>query len=265
MFLVSGASGGIGRALAIEAAARGARVALMARNADKLAAVVEQITARGQSALAVPGDVRSDEDVGRVVATVTERFGAVDVLVNNAGKGFTGTVIETALEDYRDIFETNFMGCLRLTQAVLPSMIERRSGLLIQISSLNGFCAIPLASAYCASKFAMEALSDSLRIELRPDGIGVLVVQPGLTDTEFFDNARHFRERNPFPLQRMMSPETVAKKTLAAAAAGRRTLTLTADGKALWWMKKLSPRLVDLILARFVGKALAAAARRAGN
>ncbi len=144
-------------------------------------------------------------------------------------------------------------------------MIERRSGLLIQISSLNGFCAIPLGSAYCASKFALEALSDSLRIELRPAGIRVLVVQPGLTDTDFFDNARHFRERNPFPLQRMMSAETVAKKTLAAAAAGRRRLTLTADGKALWWMKKLAPWLVDLILARLVSRALAASAGRTDN
>ncbi len=252
VFLISGASSGIGRALAFEATAQGARVALMARNIDKLRALESELTAAGRSALAVPGDVREANDVQQVVGLVVEKFGRIDVLVNNAGKGFTGRVDETPLDDFRDVLETNFNGSLRLTQAVLPHMMAQRAGMLIQISSLNGFCAIPLGSAYCASKFALEALSESLRIELRGQGIHVLVVRPGLTDTEFFDHAKHFRERNPFPLRRMMSADVVARKTLAAAARRRRSITLTGEGKILWWLKKLSPRLVDTILSHYV-------------
>ena len=115
-----------------------------------------------------------------------------------------------------------------------------------------GFCAVPLGSAYSASKFALEAMSQSARLELYKHNVHVLIVRPGVTDTEFFDHSKNFREQNPFPLRRMMSPDAVAAKVLRAAARRRREIVLTADGKMLWWLKKFSPRLVDRILLQYV-------------
>jgi len=178
--------------------------------------------------------------------------GRVDVLVNNAGIGYCETVADTPLEDYRAVFETNFFGAFHFLQAVVPGMIQRRSGLLIQISSLNGFCSVPLGSAYCASKFALEGMSQSVRIELHKHKVRMLIVRPGVTDTEFFDHAKQFRQMNPFPMRHLMTAEFAAAKIVRAAARGKRELVLTAEGKALWWLKKLSPALVDRVLLRYI-------------
>ena len=250
--LITGASSGIGQALAEAFAKQGARLALVARNTEKLHELESQFTARSIKCLSIPANVRDRAAVTAAVATVQRHFNRLDILVNNAGIGQASTVEDTSLDEFRDVFETNFFGPLHFMQAAIPVMTEQGSGLIIQISSLNGFCAIPLGSAYCASKFALEAMSESARYELHRHNIRVLVVRPGVTDTSFFDNARHFREKNPFPLDRMMSAETVARKILRAAAGNRRELALTAEGKLLWWMKKIAPHLVDRILAGYV-------------
>lgn len=232
--LVTGASSGIGRALAAEFGRQGAQVLPVSRSGPERA------------------DVRDPAQVGAVVTRALERFGRIDVLVNNAGIGYCATVEDTPLEDYREVFETNFWGAFHFLKAVLPGMIERRSGLIIQISSLNGFCAVPLASAYCASKFALEGLSQSARLELHPHNIRMLIVRPGVTDTGFFDHAKHFRQNNPFPLRHPMPAEVAAKQIVRAAARGKRELVLTAEGRALWWLKKFSPTLVDHLVLRHV-------------
>lgn len=243
--LITGASSGIGRALAGEFARQGARVALVARNATRLHTVAKSLPGEHW---VLPADVTKPDEVARAVATV----GRVDVLVNNAGIGYCATVADTPLEDYRAVFETNFFGTFHFLQAVVPGMIQRRSGLLIQISSLNGFCSVPLGSAYCASKFALEGMSQSVRIELHKHKVRMLIVRPGVTDTEFFDHAKHFRQMNPFPMRHLMPAELAAAKIVSAAARGKRELVLTAEGKVLWWLKKLSPALVDRILLRYI-------------
>ena len=245
--LITGASSGIGRALSVAFAKQGAHVVLVARNEARL----RTLKLPGEH-LVAPADVTKPDDVQRAINAALERFGRIDVLVNNAGKGFCGTVEQTSLEEFRDVFDTNFFGAFHFTRAVAPQMIQRRSGLIIQISSLNGFCAVPLGSAYCASKFALEAMSQSLRLELHKHHIHVLIVRPGVTDTEFFDRSKNFREQNPFPLRRMMSADAVAAKVLRAAARRRREIVLTTEGRMLWWLKKLSPRLVDRILLQYV-------------
>ncbi len=250
--LITGASSGIGRALATALAQQGAHVALVARNEDRLRALEHEFMAWPGQRLVAPADVTKPDEVNRAVAATLARFGRVDVLVNNAGKGHCGTVEDTTLEEYRDVFDTNFFGAFLFTRAVVPHMIQRRSGLVIQISSLNGFCAAPLGSAYSASKFALEAMSQSMRLELHRHNVHVLVVRPGLTDTEFFDHAAHFREKNPFPMKRLMGAEKVAEKILRAAASGRRELVLTAEGRLMWWLKKFAPRLLDRIILQYV-------------
>jgi len=250
--LVTGASSGIGRALATALAQQGAHVALVARHETKLRELERQLASLPGRRLVIPADVRRPAEIRQCVADVLHEFGRIDVLVNNAGKGFCGRIDETPLEDLQDVMTTNFVAAFLFLQAIIPSMTRQRSGLIIQMSSLNGFSAVPLASAYAASKFALEAISESARMELKQHNVHVLVVRPGLTDTSFFDNAKNFRAQNPFPMTRFMSADEVARKTLRAAARHRRELVLTVDGKLLWWLKKLCPRLVERILGRYV-------------
>lgn len=250
--LVTGASSGIGRALARAFAQQGAHVALVARNEDRLRAVEQALSPLPGRRLVVPTDVRQPDEVERAVGATLSQFGRIDILVNNAGKGYCATVVESNLDDFRDVFETNFFGAFSFLRAVAPHMVARRQGLIIQISSVNGFCAVPLGSAYCASKFALEGLSQSARLELHKQGVRLLIVRPGVTDTDFFDHAKHFRQNNPFPMRHPMPAEAAATRILRAAARGKRELVLTAEGKALWWLKKFSPRLVDRILLHYV-------------
>jgi len=245
--LITGASSGIGRALAIDFARQGARVALVARNADKLRA----LALPGEHLIA-PADVTKPAEVARAVADTLAHFGHIDVLVNNAGIGHCANLADTSLEEFRAVMETNFFGAFYFLRAVAPGMIERRSGLVVQISSVNGFCSVPLGSAYCASKFALEGMSQSARIELYRHNVRMLIVRPGVIDTEFFDHAKHFRQNNPFPLRHLMPVDAAAAQIVRAAARGKRDIVLTTDGKLLWWLKKFSPALVDRILLRYV-------------
>jgi dehydrogenase/reductase SDR family member 7B len=243
--LITGASSGIGRALAVEFARHGARLVLVARNAEKLKAVA--LSLPGQHRV-LPADVTKPDEVEGAVAAA----GRIDVLVNNAGIGHCAALADMSLDEFRTVMETNFFGVFHFLKSVLPGMIERRSGLVIQISSVNGFCSVPLGSAYCASKFALEGLSQSVRIELHQHNVRMLIVRPGVIDTKFFDNSKGFRQNNPFPLRHLMPAEVAAAKIVCAAARGKREIVLTADGQMLWWLKKFSPALVDRILLRYI-------------
>jgi dehydrogenase/reductase SDR family member 7B len=250
--LITGASSGIGRALAAAFAKQGAHVVLVARNEAKLAALQQELAHFHGERLIAPADVRQPEQVHRAIDAALQRFSRIDVLINNAGIGYCGPVEQMTIDEFRNVFETNFFGAFLFTRAVASHMIQRRSGIIVQISSLNGFCAVPLGSAYCASKYALEALSQSARLELHKHNVHVLIVRPGVTDTEFFDNSKNFHEQNPFPIRNLMSAECVADAVVRAAARRQRDLVLTTDGKLLWWLKKLSPALVDRILMHYV-------------
>ncbi len=252
VILVTGASSGIGRALAAVFAAQGAHVVLVARDEAKLQALEQELATCPGQRLVIAADVRQPDQVQRAVDAALQRFGHIDVLVNNAGKGLCGSVEETPLEEFRDMFDTNFFGPFLFTRAVAPHMVQRRSGTIIQISSVNGFCAIPLHSAYSASKFALEALSQSARIELHKHNVHVLIVRPGVIDTPFFDNSKNFHQKNPFPIRQKMPPARAAQQIVRAAARHQRDLVLTTDARLLWWLKKLAPRLVDRILLHYL-------------
>jgi dehydrogenase/reductase SDR family member 7B len=245
LVLITGASSGIGRALAVEFARQGARLALVARNAEKLKALAQSLPG---DHWVLPADVTKPDEVRQAAATV----GPIDVLINNAGVGHCAPLADMSLDEFRTVMDTNFFGPLYFLRAIVPGMIERRSGLIIQISSVNGFCSVPLGSAYCASKFALEGMSQSLRLELHRHNVRVLIVRPGVVDTEFFDNSKHFRKNNPFPLRNLMPVNVAAAQIARAAARGKRDIVLTADAKMLWWLKKLSPVLTDRILMSYV-------------
>jgi NAD(P)-dependent dehydrogenase (short-subunit alcohol dehydrogenase family) len=171
--LVTGCSTGIGRALVRELKARGHRPFATARRPESLA----ELVAEGIEAL--PLDVSDPASIAAAVAAVVERAGRVDVLFNNAGVNCFGPLAEQSLPELRTLFETNVMGLIAVTQAVFPRMAEQRRGRIVNIGSIVGVLPTPFAAAYCASKAAVHALSESLRMEVKPFGLDVVVVQPG--------------------------------------------------------------------------------------
>lgn len=181
--LVTGASSGIGRATVALLAARGFRVFASARRPDSVREL--EAAGREQGFEVVALDVDDDASVARAVAEVEARAGSLDVLVNNAGYGLLAPVEAVTPEALRAQLETNVVGAHRMVRAVLPGMRARRRGTIVQISSVAGRVAMPLYGAYAASKFALEALSDALRLEVAPFGIRVVLIEPGPIRTEF--------------------------------------------------------------------------------
>ncbi|MGB9723328.1 MAG: SDR family oxidoreductase [Chloroflexia bacterium] len=214
--LITGASSGIGQACARYLAGQGYRVFGTSRRPEASAADFEMI----------PMDVTDDDSVRRGVEEVMRRASRLDVLVNNAGFGLAGSVEDTTPEEAREQMETNFFGTLRLCRAVLPIMRAQRSGTIVNIGSLAGLIALPFQGLYSASKFALEGLTEALRMEVRPFGIRVVLIEPGDTRTNFTARRRRTRASGGSPYAERMEralavaehderhgvpPETVAR------------------------------------------------------
>lgn len=271
VIVVTGASTGMGRGIAVAAARAGMRAVLgditeTARggNFDERPELTTQalIEADGGEAIFVPCDVGKPDDANRLIAAAVERFGRLDVLVNNAGFGVYGSVEKTPLSAFRDNMETNFFGVIRCTQAALPllraavkSTRARWGASIIMVSSIVGRRTIPGMSAYCASKFALEALSETLRVELSDERIAVSVINPSVTQTEFVEAAKGERPGNFLSPNGGMTSEAVAHTILQAAKRPRRNRYLSAAGKAGVVLQWASPKLFDAILLRTWRKA----------
>lgn len=224
--LVTGASSGIGAACALLLAREGYSVWGTTRSLDRVAALPEELR---RLVRFVEMDVTDDASVKRGVGEVIRQAGRIDILVNNAGFAIYGPVEEVPIELAREQFETNVFGALRLIQAVVPAMRERRSGLVINMSSLAGKIVIPFQAHYSASKHAVEAFTEGLKQELRPFGVKVVAIEPGDINTNF-NNATRFGQKDNSPYERWMAaswhtidvnlkrapgPEVVARKVLA--------------------------------------------------
>ena len=194
--LVTGCSTGIGRALALACAARGHETFASARRVESLAELAEQ------GVHAVELDVTDRASIERAVSTVVSRAGRVDVLINNAGINVFGPILESPLDDVRRLLETNVLGLLATTQAVFPHMAERRSGRIINVGSVVGLLPTPFAGAYCASKSAVHMLSEVMRMEVKPFGIDVVVVQPGGVKSSIASSGARGVERYDAPSSR---------------------------------------------------------------
>src|SRR5512134_883364 len=184
VILVTGCSTGIGRATALEAAARGHRVFASARRPESVAG----LAAKGITPVAL--DVTAPASIAEAVGEVLRSESRIDALVNNAGYGQYGAVEDVSPEEWRAQFEVNVFGALAVLRAVLPAMGRARGGTIVNVSSVAGRVAVPFAGAYSASKHALEAISDALRVELSPWGIRVVLVEPGPISTRFGDRAR---------------------------------------------------------------------------
>jgi NAD(P)-dependent dehydrogenase (short-subunit alcohol dehydrogenase family) len=191
VWLITGASRGLGRSLTQEALKAGHRVVATARNAERLAEVASKF---GESVRTVPLDVTNEAQAKNAVEAAIETFGCVDVLVNNAGYGNVYPVEDTSLADFRAQIETNLFGVIIMTKAVLPHFRERASGHIIQISSIGGRVGPVGRAAYAAAKFGVEGFSESLSKEVGPLGIKVTIVEPGGFRTDFAGSSTELRE-----------------------------------------------------------------------
>jgi NADP-dependent 3-hydroxy acid dehydrogenase YdfG len=184
--VITGASSGIGLETARLLAGHGCRLALLARSADKLAAVETELQAAGAEVCAVAADVADEGAVQAAFARIGERFGDVDILINGAGVGFATDLARCPLADYRRILETNVTGVFLCNRAVLPRMRERKSGHIVNISSVVGKTANPTAPLYCASKFALNGYSSGLQQQVAADRVRVSLVSPSSVDTAYW-------------------------------------------------------------------------------
>lgn len=215
--IITGASTGIGRATARLFAEHGAIVVLAARSTDKLEALARELQALGQQALAIPTDVTQEEAVRQLVAKTIERYGRVDILINNAGVGGAGAIAEYPADAYRQLIDLNVFGPFYGMQAVIPHMRQRGGGLIINISSTATKQLYPTVGPYTSTKFALNSLSDAARLELAPDNIRVITVYPHNTASDFASNGLLFGTINVEAPSDTAPSEFVAQKILEAA------------------------------------------------
>lgn len=249
--VVTGASMGIGEALAEAFAEAGAHVVLAARSPDRLEAAAGRIAARGGPGRVVtaPVDVTRDEDVERLLAAGLGITGRVDVLVNNAGVGFNGAVASLDPDQFRRCLEVNLLAPVRLIQAFLPAMRAAGGGTIVQISSVLGKVSVPFTGGYNASKYALNAISDALRLEVGKDGIDVVSVYPGSTESNFRTNSLGAPGAPKVRLYRM-SAATVARRVVRAVRGRERDVFITWKDALLCWAATRFPRLADRLLAK---------------
>lgn len=242
--LITGASSGIGAALARELAHEGAKLVLMARRRERLEALCAELGASGAEALAHVGDVTRREDIDAAVALAVERFGGLDMAVANAGFGVVGRVEKLEVDDYRRQFETNVFGVLATVKACLPEIVRTR-GRLVLIGSVAGHVTYPNGSPYAMSKFAVRALAGALDYELRPKGVSVTLISPGFVESEIrrVDNrgVHHPHAKEPLPSWLVMRADAAARKILRAAHRRRSEAVITLHGKALVALQRFAP------------------------
>lgn len=225
--LVTGASSGIGEAVALALAAAGASVAVSARRADRLTALVQRIEAAGGTALALPGDVVDEALATAAVDKTVARFGKLDILVNSAGIIQAGGIENVDTAEYRRVFDVNLMATLYTCRAAIGPMKARGSGDIINISSLAATKSGPAFSAYAASKHALNSMTDGMRQEVGGHGIRVSIVMPGATSTEVFDNISNEKVRDAIKSHvskdGAMAPNDVADAIMLIVGMPRRT------------------------------------------
>lgn len=246
--LLTGASSGIGRALAVQLLLAGARVWATARREERL----RELVAYGQDRFHyLVGDITDPALRIQLLSAIEKSWGRLDILINNAGVGGIGPFSQASETRLRRIMEVNFFAPVELIRGGLPLLRRGERPLIVNVSSVLGHRAIPGKSEYCASKFALHGFSDALRAELAAEGIDLLLVSPSTTRSEFADHVLD----SPTPPRRSgwgaMTAEAVAVRTLRAMRSGRQEVILSLPGKLLVWLDRLSPPLLNRLLARW--------------
>jgi len=252
--ILTGASSGIGEALARRLAFYGAHLSLAARSAEKVHRLAQDLRTFGRSQIIALGmDITNPEDRKLLVDGTVYYLGGLDILINNAGVGASGLFEEGSPEQLRRIMETNFFAAAELTRLAIPHLAKSQlGGMVVNISSVLGRRGVPGYADYCASKFALTGLSEALRVELIVQGIHVLTVLPGLIDTPFNQHMLENRFRPPWREVRRMPASQCAREIVAAILKRKNEVIITAEGKLLVWANRLAPALVDWVFAKLM-------------
>lgn len=250
---ITGASSGIGAAVARAFAREGARVAVTARRRDRLDAVVSAIRAEGGEAAAFECDVTDRASIDAAVAGAVAAFGGVDIVFANAGFGVTGPFERLTTESFRRQFETNFFGVVDTIYATLPELVKNRGQLAI-VGSVSGRLGTPATSSYCASKFAISGLAESLYGEFRAKGVGVTLINPGFVTSEIRhkDNEEHvhLERKDPAPSWLVVPTEVAAREILGAIHRRKFEAVITGHGKVIAFLARHFPGTTRAIIAR---------------
>ncbi len=253
-FLITGASGGIGRNLAEQSAASGARLALVARTPETLEELAAQLRSRGADAHAIAGDVGSEADRVRILETAVDRLGGLDVLVNNAGIAAWGHFAGSSEDVLRKIMEVNFFGPVELIRAAIPILERGQQPAVVNVASMCGRRGMPAWPEYSASKFALCGMSEALRGELVRYGIDLLLIVPGLTKTDLQKKMLRSEGRAKIDYDAGMPPEAVAARILKAIRSGGFETVIGGDAKWMLRFNRFFPRLLDWLIARKIRK-----------
>lgn len=257
VIIVTGASSGIGRALALQGLSSGYRVALAARNLAAMESAVQEAGYPDSQYLTVKTDVSVEADCQKLIEAVITRFGRIDVLINNAGVSMRALFEEVDISVLKTLLQVNFWGMVYCTHYALPYLLESR-GSVVGISSIAGYKGLPGRTGYSASKFAMHGFLESLRIENRKKGLHVLIACPGFTASNIRNTALakdgSMQGESPRAEEKMMSSETVARRVLHAVKHKRHRLIITGQGKITVFLNKVFPKLVDKLVYDHMAK-----------
>ena len=246
--IVTGASSGIGEAIAREFSLNGSKVVLAARSEKKLSDIVKEIKADNCDAIFVKTDVSNEDDCKNLIEKTVEKYGTIDILINNAGVSMRASFLDVDLKVLHRLMDVNFLGTVYCTKYALPYLIDRK-GSLVGVSSVAGFHGLPGRTGYSASKFAMHGFLETIRIENLKKGLHVMIIAPGFTSTEIRKHAltANGQEQGESPKDeiKLMTPEYVAGWVLKGIRKKKRNKLLTWDGRITALFQRIVPELVD--------------------
>ncbi|MCX6272619.1 MAG: SDR family oxidoreductase [Bacteroidetes bacterium] len=255
--IITGASSGIGKAIASGLAGSGARLVLAARNVDELNKLAVNLRQKGNQVLVKQTDVSREDDCRSLISNTVNTFGSVHVLINNAGISMRALFEDVDLKVLHELMDVNFWGSVYCTKYALPYLLKEK-GSVAGISSIAGNKGLPGRTGYSASKFALQGFLETLRIETRNKGLHVLIACPGFTSSNIRNTARSGdgspQKESPLDENKLMPAETVARKIIQAIEIRKRMLVLTTQGKLTIWLNKFFPAFMDGMVYNHMAK-----------
>ena len=255
--IITGASSGIGKAMAYEFARLGAAISLAARRIDLLKQIEKELEASGSRVLVQATDVTSEADCRNLIEHTVETFGGIDILINNAGISMRSLFLDVDLKVLKHLMDVNFWGAVYCTKYALPHLLKAK-GVLVGVSSVAGFHGLPGRTGYSASKFALHGFLETVRIEHLKDGLHVLVIAPGFTASEIRKNALisdgSSQGMTPRDEQKMMTPQQVARILIRSIRKKKRNKIISFSGQLIALMQRILPEQVDAMIYRIMSK-----------